>query len=105
MNVTDKEVSYVASLANLQLTGDERAAMVRDLNAILGYIDRLNELDTKDVTLVQAQTPGADAEDFSYSWRDDIREGLRKSLSHDEAMQNAPATDGKYFEVPKVIEK
>jgi aspartyl-tRNA(Asn)/glutamyl-tRNA(Gln) amidotransferase subunit C len=101
MKVTDKEVSYVAGLANLQLTDDERAGMVRDLNAILGYIDRLNELDTQNVT----QTLGVESGNFSESWRDDVREGLRKSLPHDEAMQNAPQTDGTFFDVPKVIEK
>jgi|SRR5215475_13113579 len=101
MKVTDKEVSYVAGLANLQLTDDERVGMVRDLNAILGYIDRLNELDTQNVT----QTLGVESENFSVSWRDDVREGLRKSLPHEDAMQNAPLTDGTFFEVPKVIEK
>jgi aspartyl-tRNA(Asn)/glutamyl-tRNA(Gln) amidotransferase subunit C len=101
MKVTDKEVSYVAGLANLQLTNDDRAGMVRDLNAILGYIDRLNELDTQNVT----QTLGVESGNFSESWRDDVREGLRKSLPHDEAMQNAPQTDGTFFDVPKVIEK
>ena len=43
MKVTDKDVSYVADLANLELTEEERTHMVRDLNSILGYIDRLNE--------------------------------------------------------------
>ncbi len=49
MKVTDKDVAYVADLANLELTGEERAGMLRDLNSILEYIDRLNELDTSDV--------------------------------------------------------
>ena len=104
MKVTDKEVSYVAGLANLQLNEAERTLMVRDLNAILGYIDRLNELDTRQIATSQAPTLGQSG-DFSDSWRDDVREGLRKSLPHDETMQNAPQTDGTFFEVPKVIEK
>ena len=49
MKVTDKDVSYVAELANLELTDEERKGMLRDLNSILEYIDRLNELDTSDV--------------------------------------------------------
>ncbi len=49
MKVTEKDVTYVADLANLELSGEERAGMVRDLNSILGYIDRLNELDTSNV--------------------------------------------------------
>ncbi|HKC70011.1 MAG TPA: Asp-tRNA(Asn)/Glu-tRNA(Gln) amidotransferase subunit GatC, partial [Terriglobales bacterium] len=49
MKVTEKDVAYVADLANLDLTDQERSAMLRDLNSILDYIDRLNELDTSDV--------------------------------------------------------
>ena len=47
--VTEKDVAYVAELAHLELTDEERARMLKDLNSILGYIDRLNELDTADV--------------------------------------------------------
>ena len=47
--VTDKDVSYVAELAHLELTEDERTRMLKDLNSILGYIDSLNELDTANV--------------------------------------------------------
>ena len=49
MKVTDKDVSYVADLANLELTDQERRRMLKDLNSILDYIDRLNELDTTNV--------------------------------------------------------
>ena len=47
--VSEKDVSYVADLAHLELTEEERARMLKDLNSILGYIDRLNELDTSNV--------------------------------------------------------
>ncbi len=49
MKVTEKDVAYVADLANLELTDQERQRMLKDLNSILDYIDRLNELDTSDV--------------------------------------------------------
>jgi aspartyl/glutamyl-tRNA(Asn/Gln) amidotransferase C subunit len=49
MKVTEKDVAYVADLANLELTGEERTGMVRDLNSILHYIERLSELDTSNV--------------------------------------------------------
>ena len=49
MKVTEKDVAYVADLANLELTEQERQRMLKDLNSILDYIDRLNELDTSDV--------------------------------------------------------
>ena len=49
MKVTEKDVAYVADLANLELTQAERERMVRDLNSILEHIDSLNELDTTNV--------------------------------------------------------
>lgn len=112
MNVTDKDVAYVADLANLELTADERARMLRDLNSILGYVDLLNELNT-DAVEPMAQVSdryGVDqskqgSERFAYASRADLKEGLRPSLPHEEAMQNAPETDGTFFEVPKVIER
>jgi len=112
MKVTEKDVGYVADLANLELTEQERATMLRDLNSILEYVDRLNELDTSDVAPMAQVSDryGVDeskqgSERFSYATRDDILEGLRKSLPHDEALANAPDPDDDFFRVPKVIER
>jgi aspartyl-tRNA(Asn)/glutamyl-tRNA(Gln) amidotransferase subunit C len=112
MKVTDKDVLYVAELANLELTDAERTGMLRDLNSILEYIDRLNELDTSDVVpMAQVSDrygvyPAKQAsERFAYAFREDILEGLRKSLPHDEALANAPDADQQFFRVPKVIER
>jgi|ERR1700722_1972289 len=111
MKVTEKGVAYVADLANLELTDEERAGMVRDLNSILEYIDRLNELDTSDVPPMAqvSDRPGEEAKRgsarFSYASRADILEGLRKSLPHEEALANAPDADEDFFKVPKVIER
>jgi aspartyl-tRNA(Asn)/glutamyl-tRNA(Gln) amidotransferase subunit C len=110
MKVTEKDVAYVADLANLELTADERVRMLHDLNSILSYMERLNELDTDKVEpMTQVsdryganESPG---ERFGYAVREDIRYGLRESLPHDVALKNAPETDGTFFEVPKVIEK
>ena len=112
MKVTEKDVAYVADLANLELSEDERARMVRDLNSILGHVDSLNELETKDVPPMAQVSDryGLDeskqgSERFAYASRDDIQEGLRKSLPHDVALVNAPDSDGTFFKVPKVIER
>ena len=112
MKVTTQDVSYVADLANLELTDEERQRMVRDLNSILDYVDLLNELDTSSVQAV-AQVCDRHAVDqsqqrsdrFAYAIREDIKEGLRKSLPHDVALQNAPESDGTFFKVPKVIDR
>ncbi len=105
--VSEKDVSYVADLAHLELTEGERARMLRDLNSILGYIERLNELDTSGVEpMAQVSTRYAgdadSGEAFAYAMRPDE---LVPCLPHDEAMSNAPQTDGRFFKVPKVIER
>jgi aspartyl-tRNA(Asn)/glutamyl-tRNA(Gln) amidotransferase subunit C len=112
MKVTEQDVTYVAELANLDLTEDERKGMLRDLNSILDYIDRLNELDTASVPPMAQVSDryGVDeakqgSERFAYTYREDIVEGLRKSLPHDEALANAPDADEHFFRVPKVIER
>jgi len=112
MKVTEKDVAYVADLANLELSAPERAGMVRDLNSILDYIERLNELDTSAVEPMAQVSDryGVDesnqgSERFAYASREDVVEGLRKSLSQDVALANAPDADGTFFRVPKVIER
>src|SRR5216684_9125645 len=112
MKVTEKDVTYVADLANLELSEDERTRMVRDLNSILDYIDRLSELDTNDVPPMAQVSDryGVDeskqgSERFAYASREDVHEGLRKSFKREVALANAPESDGTFFQVPKVIER
>jgi aspartyl-tRNA(Asn)/glutamyl-tRNA(Gln) amidotransferase subunit C len=112
MKVTEKDVTYVADLANLELSEDERTRMVRDLNSILGHVESLADLDTKDVPPMAQVSDryGLDeskqgSDRFAYASREDIHEGLRKSLPHDAALANAPESDGIFFKVPKVIER
>ena len=101
--VTEKDVSYVADLAYLELTEDERARMLKDLNSILGYIDRLNQLDTANVEpMAQVASRYGVSQDGSGAMRPDE---LRPSLPHDVALHNAPASDAVFFKVPKVIER
>ena len=110
MKVSDKDVAYVAELAHLELTAEERKSLLRDLNSILDYVDTLNELDTRDVDpMAQLLPPSgsakSDGDRYGFASRDDIVEGLRKSLPHEVALENAPDTDGVFFRVPKVIER
>ena len=109
MKVTESDVDYVAALANLQLTPEERQRMLRDLNSILDYVDRLNQLDTSGVTPMAQAMQGFDSsanpEQFSSLMRNDELYALRPSLPHEEALANAPESDGTFFLVPKVIER
>jgi aspartyl-tRNA(Asn)/glutamyl-tRNA(Gln) amidotransferase subunit C len=112
MKVSEQDVAYVAELGNLELTAEERTRMVRDLNSILGHIESLKELDTSDVEPMAQVSDryGVDkskqgSERFAYASREDIHEGLRKSLPHEVALANAPDSDRTFFKVPKVIER
>jgi aspartyl-tRNA(Asn)/glutamyl-tRNA(Gln) amidotransferase subunit C len=110
MKITDQDVAYVADLANLELTEQERRRMVRDLNSILDYIDRLNELDTTNVPPMAQTLPDNTGSDKASGARASHQGGLREDellpcLSHEDAVKNAPDTDGNFFKVPKVIER
>lgn len=95
MSVSEKEVRYVADLARLQLSDEEVKSLSGDMNKILGYMDLLNEVDTTNV------------EPLEHVIEMDSR--LRKdeakpTITHEEALKNAPDADSDYFRVPKVIE-
>ena len=102
MKVTQKEVEYVAALANLELTDSERLRMEKDLNAILDYIDQLSELDTSNLRpMAQVAQIASDGVPTEALRPDELRECLPREL----AMKNAPQSDGMFFRVPKVIER
>ncbi len=93
--ITEKDVDYVAGLAQLVLDGPTKAKMVRDLGEILGYIDKLNELDTTGVE------PMMHVLDMSNVYRQDV---VGQSLTQEQALKNAPKTDGSYFLVPRILD-
>jgi len=102
--VTIEDVRRVAELANLELTAEEEPRMQRDLNAILGHIAELNELDTKNV-LPMAQVGemlGGEQHLHGETLREDV---VVPSLDRAAVMAAAPETDGRFFKVPKVIER
>jgi aspartyl-tRNA(Asn)/glutamyl-tRNA(Gln) amidotransferase subunit C len=102
--VTMDEVLRVAELANLDLTAEEVPHMQRDLNAILGHIAQLNELDTSGVPAMAqvGEMLGAEIESTGASLRADA---LLPSLDRKAVMASAPESDGRFFKVPKVIER
>jgi aspartyl-tRNA(Asn)/glutamyl-tRNA(Gln) amidotransferase subunit C len=102
--VTIDEVRRVAELANLELTADEEPRMQRDLNAILEHIAQLNELDTAGVPAMAqvGEILGGLSQDRGESLRVDE---VRPSVDRLAVMLSAPQTDGRFFKVPKVIER
>lgn len=104
VGVTIEDVRQVAELANLELTAEEEPRMQRDLNAILGHIAQLNELDTSGV-LAMAQVGemlGSTTDAKGAGLRPDA---VQPSVDRAAVMASAPETDGRFFKVPKVIER
>ena len=99
MKITEKEVRYVADLANLQLTEPEIGRLAKDLDEILTQIDTLNEIDTSHVEpMAQVLYDAAE----TATLRDDTE---RECLGNQAALANAPLAGNGYYKVPKVIER
>ena len=94
MQVDEKLISRLEHLARLELSKKERAQIQQDLNNILVMVEKLNELDTKNVEpLVYINEEGN-------VWREDK---VDNQISREKALSNAPDQDGTFFRVPKVI--
>jgi aspartyl-tRNA(Asn)/glutamyl-tRNA(Gln) amidotransferase subunit C len=98
------QVRHVADLANLELTAEELPRMARDLNAILGHIVQLNELDTTTVPAM-AQVAEALGDTAAASGETLRADAIKPSVDRASVMAEAPETDGRFFKVPKVIER
>jgi aspartyl-tRNA(Asn)/glutamyl-tRNA(Gln) amidotransferase subunit C len=94
MSVTLENVAYIAELARLRFTGEEQEKMTRELNTILHYVEKLNQIDTEGVE------PLSSIHDQANVLREDVE---RPSLSNADALKNAPDSQDRFFKVPKVI--
>ena len=95
MAVTRKDMDTVAVLARLSFTDEEKVAMTGTLNDILGYFDKLSELDTEQVEPLAHILPVQNV------MREDV---VRPSLGQEIALANAPRKERGHFVIPKVIE-
>jgi len=97
MTITKKDVEYVARLARLELSAEEKEKFAGQLESILSYIDKLNTLDTKNIQ------PTSHAISLNNVWREDelaqCPESAREML-----LSNAPEREDDFFKVKKVIE-
>ncbi|MBP6757135.1 MAG: Asp-tRNA(Asn)/Glu-tRNA(Gln) amidotransferase subunit GatC [Bacteroidia bacterium] len=89
-----KTVDEVAHLARLEFTDEAKAEIANDMNRMLTFIDKLNELDTVGIEPLIYMT-----DEFNVM-RDDIPV---ETLNQKDALKNAPRKDSDYFKVPKVI--
>ena len=96
MEVNDALVDKLANLARLQFDDAEKSAIKIDLQRMIQFVEKLNELDTTGVA------PLLHMSDNINALREDVVKG---SISREEGLQNAPLKDEQFFKVPKVIKK
>ncbi len=96
MKIDQDTVNKIAHLARLEVTGQEREELIADMNQILSFMDKLNEVDTSGVEPLVYMTDEVNV------LRDDT---VKHPITHEEALQNAPAHNAEFFLVPKVIVK
>ena len=94
MNIDQDTVAKIAHLARLELTGEEQTEIIKDMNKILDFMAKLNEVDTSAVEPLVYMTNEANV------LREDV---VRQDITHDEALLNAPKHDKDFFQVAKVI--
>jgi aspartyl-tRNA(Asn)/glutamyl-tRNA(Gln) amidotransferase subunit C len=95
MDITREQVEYVAKLARLAISEEEKAVFGKQLSSILTYVETLNRVDTTDVEPTSHVIP------MQNVLREDT---VKPSLPHEVALANAPDHDGGCFRVPKIID-
>ncbi|MDF2505135.1 MULTISPECIES: Asp-tRNA(Asn)/Glu-tRNA(Gln) amidotransferase subunit GatC [Clostridium] len=95
MSVSKKDVEYVAELARLSFNEEEKEELIDDLNKVLGYIEKLDELDTDDTDIIVNP----------YYIENKFREDeIEPSMGLKSVLDNAPQKLEEYIMVPKIIE-
>lgn len=96
MKITDEVIDHLADLARLSFSEEEKAELKNDLEKMIGFVEKLKEVNT---TGIEPLIHITDAENIL---RDDE---VKQTITKQEALLNAPQTDGNFFIVPKVIKK
>ena len=96
MTIDKETVEKIAHLARLELAEGEKQAMIADMSKILGFMAKLNEIDTSGIEPLVYMTNEINVT------REDV---IKQEITHQEALLNAPKHDEDYFLVAKVIEK
>ena len=96
MKIDKDTVDKIAHLARLEFNDADKEEIIKDMNNMLAFVEKLNELDTEGIEPLVYMTDETD------HLRDDI---AKLEITQKEALQNAPKHDSDYFKVPKVVEK
>jgi len=96
MNIDNKTVDHLAHLARLEFENEAKEAIINDLNRILSFVEKLNEVNTDQVEPLIYMT-----EETNNLREDEVSQ----TITHAQALKNAPKKDSDYFRVPKFVEK
>jgi aspartyl-tRNA(Asn)/glutamyl-tRNA(Gln) amidotransferase subunit C len=96
MEVNDTVVDKLAHLSRLQFNDKEKVEIKNDLQRMIGFVEKLNEVNLEEVEPLLFMS-----EEVNVLREDEIK----GSVSREEALKNAPLHDGQFFKVPKVIKK
>lgn len=96
MKISEEIVDHIAHLARLEFEGDKKQAILKDMENIVSFMDKLSEVDTDNVE------PLIFMNDEYNKLREDI---AQVTVTQDEALKNAPKKDSDYFRIPKVLDK
>lgn len=96
MEVTNDIIDHIAHLARLEFEGESKDAIREDLQRIVAFMDKLQEVDTENVEPLVFMTKEVN------HLRDDVPES---TVTQEQALKNAPKRDSDYFRIPKVLDK
>lgn len=96
MKITEETVDHIAHLSRLEFEGEKKDAIREDLERIIGFMDKLQEVDTENVEPLIFMSQEVNR------LREDVAE---VTVSQGEALKNAPKKDSDYFRIPKVLDK
>ena len=96
MKLSNDTITKIAHLSRLEVNDAEKETLLKDMNNILSFMEKLNELNTEGVEPLIYLTDEVNV----------LREDeIKQEITVKEALQNAPKQDGKYFQVARMIEK
>jgi aspartyl-tRNA(Asn)/glutamyl-tRNA(Gln) amidotransferase subunit C len=96
MEINDEIIDHLAHLARLEFKGQAKEEIKKDLNRIVSFVEKLNELETENVEPLIYMT-----EEYNVLRADEVKQ----DVSQKEALKNAPKKDSDYFKVPRVVTK
>jgi aspartyl-tRNA(Asn)/glutamyl-tRNA(Gln) amidotransferase subunit C len=96
MKITEELIDHIAHLARLEFQGEDKVSIKKDMERMIEFVDKLSEVDTTNVEPLI----------FMSEEINRLREDEPKvTVTHEEALRNAPKKDSDYFRIPKVLEK